>query len=115
MTILEKAKAKLDAAQRGMSYRLPGYDKSDLQWWTAYIEGAEDQKREDQEAAGLPWRSVEQPPKKNGKYLVCWKDGGGFCYDTAWWTSVGTWSLSHWTGVTVTHWMSVEPPEEVQE
>lgn len=59
-----------------------------------------------------PWRRVEEPPKKEGKYLVCWKDGGGFCYDTAWWTSVGTWSLSHWTGVTVTHWMPIEPPKE---
>lgn len=60
------------------------------------------------------WHRVEEPPKKDGKYLVCWKDGGGFCYDTAWWTSVGTWSLSHWTGVTVTHWMTVEPPKEEQ-
>lgn len=71
MTVLEKAKAKLDAAQRGMSYRLPGYDKSDLQWWTAYIEGAEDQKREDAAAiealeAKVPhWVSVEErkPPE----------------------------------------------------
>ena len=62
--------------------------------------------------AASPWHRVEEPPKKDGKYLVCWKDGGGFCYDTAWWTSVGTWSLTHWTGVTVTHWMTVEPPKE---
>ena len=58
------------------------------------------------------WVRCEEPPKKDGKYLVCWKDSGGFCWDSAWWTSVGTWSLSHWTGVTVTHWMTVEPPKE---
>lgn len=52
MTVLEKANQKRDAAQSGMSYRLPGYDNSNLQWWTAYIEGAEDQKREDAEAVG---------------------------------------------------------------
>lgn len=59
------------------------------------------------------WVRVEERlPKKQGKYLVCWNDSGGFCYDTAWWTSVGTWSLAHWTGVTVTHWMPIEPPKE---
>lgn len=78
MTVLEKAKAKLDAAQRGMSYRLPGYDKSDLQWWTAYIEGAEDQKREDAaaieelQAAQPHWVSVKERLPEHGQHiLIC--------------------------------------------
>lgn len=78
----------------------------------AYFEGYENGCAAGKEAAQPHWVSVDDPPKKEGKYLVCWKDGGGFCYDTAWWTSVGTWALSHWTGVTVTHWMYVEPPKE---
>lgn len=109
MTVLEKAKAKLDAAQRGMSYRLPGYDKSDLQWWTAYIEGAEDQKREDQEAAGLPWRSVEDPPKKSCKVIVrCVCNSTGAtdvttaCYRERYQRFHMTGNRSHWR---VTHWM----------
>lgn len=120
MTVLEKAKAKLDAAQRGMSYRLPGYDKSDLQWWTAYIEGAEDQKREDQEAAGLPWRSVEDPPKKSCKVIVrCVCNSTGetdvttACYRERYQRFHMTGNRSHWR---VTHWMwPWSEPEEVQE
>ena len=63
MTVLEKAKAKFDAAQRGMNYGLPGYNQSNLQWWAAYIEGAEDQKREDLEALG---RAGETPQEVQG-------------------------------------------------
>ncbi|MBP5292241.1 MAG: DUF551 domain-containing protein [Lachnospiraceae bacterium] len=70
MTVLEKGKAKLDAAQRGMSYRLPGYDKSDLQWWTAYIEGAEDQKREDAAAIEALQAEVESMDESCKKQLV---------------------------------------------
>lgn len=70
MTVLEKAKAKLDAAQRGMSYRLPGYDKSDLQWWTAYIEGAEDQKREDDDEIEALQAEVESLDESCKKQLV---------------------------------------------
>ena len=84
----------------------------DHQHFEGYEEGYKDGYKAGKRDAASPWHRVEEPPKKDGKYLVCWKDGGGFCYDTAWWTSVGTWSLSHWTGVTVTHWMTVEPPKE---
>lgn len=90
MTVLEKAKAKLDAAQRGMSYRLPGYDKSDLQWWTAYIEGAEDQKQEDAAAiealqAQLPKLGGWQKAKPKG--VVTYSDGYAECsncHETIW-------------------------------
>lgn len=120
MTVLEKAKAKLDAAQRGMSYRLPGYDKSDLQWWTAYIEGAEDQKREDQEAAGLPWRKVIDPPEKSCKVIVrcvC-NSTGETDVTTAYYRERYqrfhmTGNRSHWR---VTHWIwPWSEPEEVQD
>lgn len=70
MTVLEKAKAKLDAAQRGMRYRLPGYDKSDLQWWTAYIEGADDQKREDSGEIEALQAAVESMDESCKKQLV---------------------------------------------
>ena len=120
MTVLEKAKAKLDAAERGMSYGLPGYDRSSLQWWTAYIEGAEDQKREDQEAAGLPWRSVEDPPKKSCKVIVrCICNSTGetdvttACYRERYKRFHMTGNRSHWR---VTHWMwPWSEPQEVQD
>lgn len=73
MTVLEKAEQKRDAAARGMSYGLPGYDRSTLQWWTAYIEGAEDQKREDADtdkAKELTQEQVEAWVHRHGCVIV---------------------------------------------
>lgn len=67
MTVLEKANQKRDAAERGMSYGLPGYDRSTLQWWTAYIEGAEDQKREDEASVGSLIEKYRAEATRNAK------------------------------------------------
>ena len=70
------------------------------------------QRIEDAPTIAAPrWVRREEPPKKDGKYLVCWKDSGGFCWDSAWWND-GAWSLTHWIGVVPTHWMPIEPPKE---
>ena len=70
MTVLEKAEQKRDAAERGMSYGLPGYDRSNLQWWTAYIEGAEDQKREDAEAVGQLIAKYDERAKEAARFDI---------------------------------------------
>ena len=61
--------------------------------------------------AATRWVRCDDPPKKDGKYLVFWKDSGGFCWDSAWWND-GAWSLTHWVGIVPTHWMPIEPPKE---
>ena len=70
MTVLEKANQKRDAAERGMSYGLPGYGRSHLQWWTAYIEGAEDQKREGAEAVGQLIAKYDERAKEAARFDI---------------------------------------------
>ena len=77
----------------------------------AYLDGYYKGCQDTQKAAPR-WVRCEEPPKKDGKYLVCWKDSGGFCWDSAWWNDAA-WSLTHWVGIIPTHWMPIEPPKEV--
>lgn len=77
----------------------------------AYFEGL---------AAQPHWVSVEQPPKKHGKYLVCYVEKGEFYWEEAHycfyqdgdkWTA---WSSYQDDDVEITpdYWMPIEPPKE---
>lgn len=67
-----------------------------------------------------PWHRGEEPPKKHGKYPVCWVENGNFywqeahyCYfqDGDKWVA---WSSYQGDDVEITpdYWMSIEPPKE---
>lgn len=68
MSVIETANRKLNDAKSGVEYGLPGYGRSTIVWWTAYIEGAEDQKREDEAAS--PWHRVEDNPPDEKKDVI---------------------------------------------
>lgn len=67
-----------------------------------------------------PWHRVEEPPKKHGKYPVCWIENGNFywqeahyCYyqDGDKWVA---WSSYQGDDVEITpdYWMPIETPKE---
>ena len=54
-----------------------------------------------------PWHRVEEPPKQNGAYAVCWKGSnswGKLFYCGEWLATPGT--------PFPDYWMSIEPPKE---
>lgn len=53
-----------------------------------------------------PWHRVEEPPKEEGKYLVC--DGRGNYY-VAWWGPRLGWCYDP---KFFCYWMPIEPPKE---
>ena len=53
-----------------------------------------------------PWHRVEEPPKEEGKYLVC--DGRGNYY-VAWWGLRLGWCYDP---KFFCYWMPIEPPKE---
>lgn len=54
-----------------------------------------------------PWHRVEEPPKENGAYAVCWKGSnswGKLFYCGEWLATPGT--------PFPDYWMPIEPPKE---
>lgn len=59
--------------------------------------------------AASPWHRVEEPPKKERRYLV-W-EVSGFAYCDTWLD--GEWKVaSSVPGTIISHWMPIEPPQE---
>lgn len=56
--------------------------------------------------AASPWHRVEEPPKEEGKYLVC--DGRGN-YHVAWWGPRLGWCYDP---KFFCYWMPIKPPKE---
>ena len=57
--------------------------------------------------AASPWHRVEEPPKENGAYAVCWKGSnswGKLFYCGEWLATPGT--------PFPDYWMPIEPPKE---
>lgn len=55
-----------------------------------------------------PWHRVEEPPKKTGKYAVCWTYQGKIYWDWLIFLD-GDWQLR--TGLPLpAYWMPIEPP-----
>lgn len=60
--------------------------------------------------AASPWHRVDEPPKKTGKYAVCWTYQEKIYWD---WLIFfdGNWEL--WAGLPLPdYWMPIEPPKE---
>ena len=54
-----------------------------------------------------PWHRVDEPPKQNGAYAVCWKGSN------SWWKLFycGEWLATPGTPFP-DYWMPIEPPKE---
>lgn len=126
MSVIELGNRKLDEAKRGMKYGLPGFGRSNIEWWTGYIEGAEDQKREDEQPA-YSWHRVEDGlPDKYTQCLVADADGkcavGYYRYDCGAWDSPAFGWVEAEDRMYIDYmpmgigkvvaWMPIEPPKE---
>ena len=60
--------------------------------------------------AASPWHRVKEPPKKNGKYAVCWTYQKKIYWDWLIFRD-GNWELK--AGLPLPdYWMPIEPPKE---
>lgn len=78
----------------------------DMKDYLAYQQGYEAGKRD----AAPRWHRVEEPPKKAGKYAVCWTYQLKIYWDCLIFID-GNWELQ--AGLPLpNYWMPIEPPKE---